>query len=180
MVSLHPRYMRLGVNTKTTKVKRGTSTYLSLHPSPVVRPIPPRRSLPSRCLRRRLRVSRSSLNRRVFVFRDAETLSKNQQCKRLYKTGLPVDMVLPGRADVSRAVITLERGDISPSLNITCLHAKKSRKKNANEYPSAARKRERNGLRERGMQIQTGIRFTSVTFQLPFQPVHIDFVHFRV
>lgn len=39
--------------------------------------------------------------------------------------GLLVEVALPGRFEVSRAVITLERGDISPSLNITCLHAKR-------------------------------------------------------
>jgi len=53
-----------------------TFTYLSLHPSPVVRPMPPRKSLPSLCLVRRLRVSRSSLNRPAFVFIDAKTLSQ--------------------------------------------------------------------------------------------------------
>lgn len=35
------------------------------------------------------------------------------------ENGSPVDIVLPGLADVSRAVIILERGDISPSLNMT-------------------------------------------------------------
>ena len=40
-------------------------------------------------------------------------------------TGLLLDMVLPCRVDVSRAVITFERGEISPSLNITCLHREK-------------------------------------------------------
>ena len=46
--------------------------YLSLHPKPVVRPMPPRKSLPSLCLVRLLRVSRSSLNRPVFVLVDTE------------------------------------------------------------------------------------------------------------
>jgi len=53
--------------------KLDTPTYLSLHPNPVVRPIPPRKSLPSLCLVRRLRVSRSSLNRPVFVLEDTKT-----------------------------------------------------------------------------------------------------------
>lgn len=79
-----------------------SSSSLSLHPNPVVRPIPPRKSLPSLCRLRRLTVSRPSLNRPVFVFADV------------------VDMTLPCRADVSSAAITLERGEISPSLNITC------------------------------------------------------------
>lgn len=79
-----------------------SSSSLSLHPSPVVRPIPPRRSLPSLCLLRRLKVSRSSLNRPPFVFREV------------------VDIVLPGREGTPRAAMTLERGEISPSLNITC------------------------------------------------------------
>jgi len=34
-----------------------------------------------------------------------------------------VDIVLPGRLDTPRAVITFERGDMRPSLNITCLFA---------------------------------------------------------
>ena len=44
-----------------------SSSSLSLQPRPVVRPIPPARSLPSRCRTRRFTVSRSSLNRPFFV-----------------------------------------------------------------------------------------------------------------
>lgn len=57
--------------------------------------------------------------------------------------GLPADdMVLPGRIEVSRAAMTLERGDISPSLNITCLHAPVDKKKRV-KNPTAAEKIEK-------------------------------------
>lgn len=86
--------------------------------------MPPRRSLPSLCLLRRLKVSRLSLNRPVFVFKDAKLrvrISSTQP--RWDSMGSPAETVLPGRVEVSRAEMTLERGDINPSLSITCLHA---------------------------------------------------------
>ena len=47
-----------------------SSSSLSLHPRPVVRPMPPRRSLPSRCRTLRWTVSRSSLKSPFFVMID--------------------------------------------------------------------------------------------------------------
>ena len=59
--------------------------YLSLHPNPVVRPMPPRKSLPSLCLVRRLRVSRSSLNRPVFVLVDTKPPKSELPTRRKYE-----------------------------------------------------------------------------------------------
>jgi len=74
-------------------------------------------------------------------------------------------MVLPGRVDVSRAVITLERGDMSPSLNMTCLRDTRGRRRDENGVRQQNEWEDH--IRERGMQIQARIRLRAIAFQLP-------------
>lgn len=55
------RRERLSLERRRVSGEGASSSSLSLQPKPVVRPIPPLKSLPSRCLTRLLGVSRESL-----------------------------------------------------------------------------------------------------------------------
>lgn len=109
-----------------------SSSSLSLQPRPVVRPIPPRRSLPSRCRTRRCTVSRSSLNRPFFVITLATVSEHTQPHIRTHinkHDDPPVDATLntlPGRSPGSGVVFreactSFEFGDRRPSLTMSCL-----------------------------------------------------------
>ena len=128
------RFWSEPVDIWRTKGDGASSSSLSLHPRPVVRPMPPRSSLPSRWRTRRLTVSRSSLNSPFFVIMEpAATLSHvnhtatdSQQRGPFHAPAEARLNPLPGRS-LGSGVVPLEEatsfefGESSPSRTMSCL-----------------------------------------------------------
>ena len=99
--------------------KQLNESYLSLHPRPVVNPMPPLSNLPSRCLTRRVRVSLSSLMIPDLVITEPNSRGISTICKEELAVYLPFEtklILLPGRP--SKGVAALEQAACGNSLEL--------------------------------------------------------------
>ena len=157
---------RLSVESRRVRGDGASSSSLSLHPRPVVNPIPAFNCLPSLWRTRRCGVSRWSLKRPDFVIietslQDAEFMYEHDKSNYSLEAMLIILSGLFNSCEVGALLDpgkSLEWGDKSPCLNIRYLEEYYDQHKN----PVCKSKNSRQG----GMQINTRIRITPFPVKL--------------